>query len=287
VVDSLFSGFAQRGDDSGRWPLVLASPHSGRDYPAAFLAASQLSRAQLRRAEDPFVDRLLDGVVDVPVLTARYGRAYLDLNRGAAELDPAMFSAPLPVPVTITDRVAAGFGVLPRIAAHGLEVYRRRIDPAEALHRLAMLHHPWHDRISLLLAQARARHGHAVLLDCHSMPQPTGVLPPQIVIGDRFGTSAAPALVALVERHFREAGWRVTRNRPYAGGYTTEYHARVATGIHAVQIEIDRTLYMDPITFVPNAGFDRVASVMAALVPRLLAATPRLSLAAAHREAAE
>jgi N-formylglutamate amidohydrolase len=230
---------------------------------------------------------LLDDIVDVPVLAARYGRAYLDLNRGAAELDPAMFDTPLPIPVTVTDRVKAGLGVLPRMAAHGLDIYRRRIDPAEALHRLAMLHQPWHDRISLLLTRARARHGHAILLDCHSMPQPAGILPPQIVLGDRFGTSASPALVTLVEQHFREAGWRVARNSPYAGGHTTEYHAGVATGIHAVQIEIDRTLYMDPNKFVPNAGFNRVASVMTALVPRLLAAAPRLGLAPPYREVAE
>ena len=287
MVDSPFSGFTQHGDDSGRWPLVLASPHSGQDYPEAFLAGSQLTLAQLRRAEDPFVDRLLDDIVDVPVLAARYGRAYLDLNRAATELDPAMFDALLPAPVTITDRVKAGLGVLPRIAAHGLDIYRRRIDPAEALHRLTTLHQPWHDRISLLLARAKVRHGHAILLDCHSMPQPAGVLPPQIVIGDRFGTSAAPALVALIEQHFREAGWRVARNIPYAGGYTTEYHAGVTTGIHAVQIEIDRTLYMDPTKFVPNAGFDRVASVMTALVPRLLTAAPQLGLTAPCREAAE
>jgi N-formylglutamate amidohydrolase len=278
--DSLLPAFDQRGDESGRWPLVLASPHSGQDYPAAFLAASRLSRAQLRRAEDPFVDQLLADIGDVPLLTARYGRAFLDLNRRATELDPAMFDAPLALPVTMTDRVAAGLGVLPRVAAYGSDIYRRRIAPAEAMHRLAMLHHPWHDRINTLLARAKARHGHAILLDCHSMPQPAGVLPPQIVLGDRHGTTAAPALVALIEQHFRAAGWRVARNHPYAGGYTTEHHAGVENGIHAVQIEIDRLLYMDPVKLVAHAGFARVASVMAALVPRLLAAAPALGLEA-------
>ncbi len=287
--DSHFPGFSQRGDDTGRWPLVLASPHSGQDYPAAFLAASRLSRAQLRRAEDPYVDQLIAGVVDVPVLTARYGRAFLDLNRAASELDPAMFDTALPLPVTVTDRVAAGLGVLPRVAAYGYDIYRRRLDPAEAVHRLTQLHRPWHDRISALLALAQARHGHAILLDCHSMPQPAGVMPPHIVLGDRFGSSAAPALVALIEQHFREAGWRVARNRPYAGGYTTEYHAGVANGIHTVQIEIDRNLYMDPNKLTPHAGFVRVAEVMTALVPRLIAAAPMLGLGAGpmHREAAE
>jgi N-formylglutamate amidohydrolase len=126
------------------------------------------------------------------------------------------------------------------------------------------------------------------LLDCHSMPTPAGVLPPQIVLGDRFGASAAPALVALIETHFREAGWRVARNRPYAGGHTTEFHGAVSTGVHAVQIEIDRMLYMDPVKLVPHAGFARVAAVMTALVPRLLDAAPQLGLGATpFREAAE
>ena len=287
MFDSLLPAFTQRGDVSGCWPLVMTSPHSGQDYPAAFLATTRLSRAQLRRAEDPFVDQLLTGVTDVPVLAARYGRAVLDLNRAATELDPAMFDGPLRLPVKHTDRVAAGLGVLPRVASYGYDIYRRRIAPAEAAQRLAQLHDPWHDRISLLLAQARARHGHAILLDCHSMPPPAGMLPPQVVLGDRFGSSAAPALVALIEQHFRDAGWRVARNNPYAGGYTTEYHAGVATGIHAVQIEIDRNLYMDPIKLAPHSGFDHVASVLAALVPRLLAAAPGLGLAPPCREAAE
>ena len=280
--------FSVRGDCTGRYPLVMTSPHSGQDYPAAFLAASRLSRTQLRRAEDPFVDQLLAGVVGVPVMAARYGRAFLDLNRAASELDPAMFDAPLPMATTVTDRVAAGLGVLPRVAACGHDIYRRRLDPAEAVQRIAQLHRPWHDRITALLALARVRHGLAILLDCHSMPTPAGVLPPQIVLGDRYGASAAPALVALIETHFREAGWRVARNRPYAGGHTTEYHASVSIGIHTVQIEIDRMLYMDPVKLVPHAGFARVAAVMTALVPRLLDAAPRLGLGATpYREAAE
>jgi N-formylglutamate deformylase len=288
MLDSRLPGFVQTGDASGRWPVVLASPHSGQDYPAAFLAASRLNRTQLRRAEDPFVDQLLADVADVPVLAARYGRAFLDLNRAAGELDSAMFDAPLPVPVTVTDRVAAGLGVLPRVAAYGCDIYRRRLDPNEAVQRIALLHRPWHDRISTLLARARAQHGYAILLDCHSMPQPAGILPPQIVLGDRFGTSAAPALMAIVEQHFRAAGWRVARNRPYAGGHTTEYHAAVADGVHTVQIEIDRTLYMDPARMVPHAGFAQVASVLTALVPRLLAAAPGLGLSSSpHRDAAE
>lgn len=285
--DSLLPGFSVTGDTDGRWPLVMASPHSGRDYPAAFLAATRLGFAQLRRAEDPLVDALLDGIVGVPVLRARFGRAFLDLNRAEDELDPAMFDGPPPLVPRLTDRVAAGLGVLPRVAAQGLDIYRRRLAPEEARQRLAALHRPWHRRIAELLTRARARHGHAILIDCHSMPQPAGSQPPQVVIGDRHGTSAAPQLIALIETHFREAGWRVARNVPYAGGHTTEVHANPAAGIHTVQIELDRQLYMDLARFSRGPGFDRVADTLARLATRLTAAAATLDLGPALREAAE
>lgn len=283
----MLPGFSASGDSDARWPLVMASPHSGTDFPAGFLAASRLGLPQLRRAEDPFVDALLDGVVGVPVLRARYGRAFLDLNRAADELDPAMFDSPLSIASQWSDRVAAGLGVLPRIAGQGLDIYRRRLDPAEAEARLAAFHRPWHARIAELLAQARARHGYAILLDCHSMPQPSGMLPPQIVLGDRFGTSASAALVTLIEQHFTAAGWRVARNKPYAGGHTTEFHGNVANGIHAVQIEIDRGLYMDTLRFARNGGFAGVAAQLAGLAKLVVMAAPRLDLGPELREAAE
>lgn len=285
--DSILPGFSMSGDSDGRWPLLMTSPHSGKDFPAAFLAASRLGLPQLRRAEDPFVDALLDGVDGVPVLRARYGRAFLDLNRAEDELDAAMYDAPLPLATQRSDRVAAGLGVLPRVAGHGLDIYRRRLAPAEAQSRLAGLHRPWHARITELLARAQARHGHAILIDCHSMPQPAGVMPPQIVLGDRFGTSASGALVTLVERHFMRAGWRVARNKPYAGGHTTQFHGSVVDGIHAVQIEIDRSLYMDTLRFVRHGGFADVAAQLAGLAKLLVEAAPGLGLGPNLREAAE
>lgn len=287
MIDSLLPGFSVSGDSDGRWPLVMASPHSGRDYPAEFLAASRLSVPQLRRAEDPFVDELLDGVHGVPVLRARHGRAYLDLNRAADELDPAMIDGALGFTPHVTDRVTAGLGVLPRIAAQGLDIYRRRIPAAEAEARLQRLHRPWHARIAELLARAQARHGYAILIDCHSMPQPAGVLPPQVVIGDRHGSSASPALVTLIERHFAAAGWRVGRNIPYAGGHTTAFHGAPAAGIHAVQVELDRSLYMDGQRLLRHDGLPRVAAHLAGLARLLLAAAPTLGLAPPLREAAE
>lgn len=285
--ESLQPGFTLTGDEDGRWPLVLASPHSGRDYPAAFLKASPLSLGQLRRAEDAFVDHLLDGISGVPILKARWSRLFLDLNRDAAELDPAMFDAPLGLPVSTTERVACGLGVIPRVAGHGLDIYRRPLAASEAGHRIAALHLPWHGRLTRLLVSARTRHGHAILIDCHSMPRPAGISPPQIVLGDRHGRSADAALVTVIERHFTGAGLRVTRNNPYAGGHTTEHHGRPDEGIHAVQIEIDRGLYMDPVRLVPNAGFAKVARIMQGLVREVLAQAPGLGLGGVWPVAAE
>jgi N-formylglutamate deformylase len=276
--DSIQPGFSVSGHCDGRSPLVMASPHSGRDYPAGFLALAQLPLPQLRRAEDGLVDQLLDGVDCAPVLRARYARTYLDLNRAADEIDPAMFNGPLAIPARITDRVTAGLGVLPRVAAHGQEIYAGKLDPADAATRIAALHRPWHDRIDTLLGRARLRHGHAILLDCHSMPTPTGLRPPQIVLGDRHGLTAAPALMAIVERHFTALGWRVARNVPYAGGHTTETHGAVGAGIHAIQIEIDRGLYMDTASLRRGPGFARVAAAMTGLATRLVAAAAALPL---------
>ncbi len=287
MVPQLSPGFSLSGDDDGRWPLVLASPHSGREYPEAFLRASSLSLAQLRRAEDAYVDHLLDGVAGVPVLKARWSRLFLDLNRAAHELDHAMFDGALAVPVHPSDRVDCGLGVLPRIAGHGLDIYRTKLNPAEAAHRLASLHLPWHSRITSLLAQARSHHGHAVLIDCHSMPRPAGISPPQIVLGDRHGRSASPALVRLIEAHFQGHGLRVARNAPYAGGYTTDHHGQPEASIHAVQIEIDRSLYMDPLRLTPNNGFDRMARMLQSLVQTLLREIPALDLSTSWPIAAE
>lgn len=285
--DSLQPGFSVVGHRDGRSPLVMASPHSGREYPPAFLAAARLPLATLRRTEDGMVDKLLAGVDCAPVLRARFARTFLDLNRAADEIDPAMFDGPLAIPHRITDRVTAGLGVVPRLAAHGQDIYVRKLDPAEARQRIAALHAPWHDCIDTLVAAALQRHGHAILIDCHSMPTPLGIRPPQIVLGDRHGTTAAPTLMRLVERHFGSFGWRVARNAPYAGGYTTEIHGQTAVGVHAIQIEIDRELYMDGVTLAPTAGFARVAEAMAGVARLVVGAAPLLGLDALRQEAAE
>ena len=285
--DSLQPGYSVTGGRHDQTPLIMASPHSGREYPAAFLAAARLPLSRLRRAEDGLVDHLLAGVDCAPVLSARFARTYLDLNRDADEIDPAMFNGPLMLPVRITDRVTAGLGVVPRLAAQGQDIYNRKLSPDDAAQRIAGLHAPWHANLAALVARAQRRHGYAILIDCHSMPTPLGIRPPHIVIGDRHGTTASPALVRLVERHFGSLGLRVARNTPYAGGYTTERHGDVTAGAHAIQIEIDRALYLDCETLAPTPNFARIASAMSDLARIVVAAAPALLLAPVRREAAE
>ena len=272
-------------------PVMLASPHSGREYPAAFLAQSRLSLNQLRRAEDAYVDDLLAGVVTlgVPLIAARYGRAYLDLNRDADEIDPAMIADALPPSAgQASDRVAAGLGVVPRIAAQGLDIYSSRLRLAEVESRVGALHRPYHDAVAAMLARARARHGYAVLLDCHSMPTPPGAAAaPQFVLGDLHGRNAAPQLVEMLAATIAAAGYRVARNAPYAGGYTTLHHANPAGGVHVVQVEVDRALYMDQARLARHNGFAAVAATLKRLVETLMTLAPGLGLEGGRREAAE
>ncbi len=268
---------------AAKGPVVLASPHSGRDYPAHFLAQARLSTMQLRRAEDAYVDELLSGAVEAgaQLAAARYGRSYLDVNRSADELDPAMIVDPMvPEPGQGSERVAAGLGVLPRIAAHGLDIYAARLRLADAEARISAVHAPWHQLLETLTREALAAHGHCVLLDCHSMPTPpaAGGPPPQFVLGDLHGRSASPTVVAAIERSLSLDGWRVTRNHPYAGGYTTARHGRPALGIHTVQIEIDRALYMDPARLAKHGGFVRIAASLRRIVEMLLRDSASLRL---------
>ena len=274
---------------SAATPIVLASPHSGRSYPAAFRAQSRLSLMQLRRAEDAYVDELLSAAstLGIPLVAATYGRAWLDLNRAADELDPAMFAEPMPHAAR-GDRVAAGLGILPRIAAHGLDIYSSQIGLAEARERIAQVHTPYHAMLTRLLHQARARHGFAILLDCHSMPSPPASSggSAQIVLGDLHGNSAGALLVDWLEAAFTAARLRVWRNAPYAGGFTTEHHAAPMAGIHVVQIEIDRALYMDPRRLQRHDGFETIAATLTVIARAMIGAAPALELAA-QRQAAE
>ncbi|PXA88673.1 N-formylglutamate amidohydrolase [Caulobacter sp. D5] len=244
-------------------PLVFASPHSGALYPPEMMAAARLPENVLRGSEDAFVDRLIAGAPTqgISTIRARLARAYIDLNRDPWEMDPAMFDGDLPEFARgRTARVAAGLGAIARVA-DGRPIYARKLTFDEAKARVERAHRPYHDMLTRLLAQARAAHGLAVLIDWHSMPaaaargsRARGGGPCDIVLGDRFGAACAPELTKLVEQALEEMGYRVARNAPYAGGYTTEHYGRPARRTHALQIEINRSLYMNETTREPTEG---------------------------------
>ena len=240
-------------------PFLFASPHSGRFYPASLLQRSRLDPTSLRRSEDAFVDELFAGVVGLgaPLLAAHFPRAYLDVNRSMAELDAGMFHGTLEVPVdSPSPRVAAGLGVIPRIVRDGAEIYRGKLDSREADTRLTDLYKPYHQARASLMEETHAQFGVAVLIDCHSMPSALSV--PDIVLGDRYGASAGAQLTARAEAAFVREGFSVARNTPYAGGYTTTLHGRVAEGCHALQIEINRALYLDEDRIAKKMAFETV-----------------------------
>ena len=248
--------------DRRRTGVVFASPHSGRDYPAAFLRASVLDQRTIRSSEDAFVDTLLDGVpaLGAPLLAATAPRAFLDLNRAADELDPALIEGARLA--AHNPRIASGLGVIPRVVAGGRAIYRGKISRDEAEARIDTFWRPYHDCLADLLETARASFGEAILLDMHSMPHEAmdsiasaGARRPEIVLGDRFGAAAAPHVMDRIEAAFERAGFRTLRNAPFAGAYITQTYGRPSRGFHAVQIEIDRALYMNEREVRPNGNF--------------------------------
>ncbi|NBJ12178.1 N-formylglutamate amidohydrolase [Microvirga arsenatis] len=248
-------------------PFVFNVPHAGAIYPASFLASSRLDAVALRRSEDAFVDELFAAVTELgaPLMTAHFPRAYLDLNREPYELDSRMFDGRLPsFANTRSMRVAGGLGTIPRIVADGQEIYRSRLPVDEALHRIEWLYKPYHRTLRNLVRRTAQLFGHAVLIDCHSMPASSvsreDGMKADIVLGDRYGTSCATLLIDLVEAALRGRGYAVVRNKPYAGGFITEHYGEPALGRHALQIEINRALYMDERTMQRKQGFDRLAS---------------------------
>ena len=265
--------------------LVFASPHSGDIYPADMMAASKLTSEAIRGSEDAFVDRIIAGApaLGASVIRARLARAYIDLNREPWELDQAMFEDELPAfAQSRSARVAAGLGTIARVAGEGRPIYARKLPFAEAKARIDLAHRPYHDALDRLLATARATHGVAILVDWHSMPaaaargqRARGGGPCDIVLGDRFGAACSPKLTGLVERELESMGYRVARNAPYAGGYTTEHYGRPARRTHALQIEINRALYMNEITREPTEGLERLT----ADAERLTRALAQLDLA--------
>ena len=250
-----------------RGPIVLNSPHSGSVYPRAFLLASRLDMAILRRSEDSFVDELILGVSrrGFPLMRAHFPRCYVDVNREPYELDPRMFDGRLPsFANTRSMRVAGGLGTVARVVGDAQEIYGQRIPVEDAIRRIEGLYKPYHRALRRLFTRVHRDFGAAMLIDCHSMPSATGSKDERpradVVLGDRYGTSCVPVLIETIETILRARGYVVSRNKPYAGGFITEHYGNPAVGLHAVQLEINRALYMDERRFERSAGFAAMAA---------------------------
>jgi len=277
--DLPYGVFELKQPAGARVPVVVASPHSGSEYPADFIAASRLDPMALRRSEDSFVDELFAAApsLGAPLLSARFPRAYLDVNREAWELDPAMFADPLPRFVNAgSPRVRMGLGTIARIVAVDAEIYAGKLRFAEAQRRIEGLYHPYHRLLCRLIAETEAIFGGCLLVDCHSMPSVAalsgGRETADIVLGDCHGTACGRAILEAARSFFAERGFAVTINAPYAGGFTTGHYGQPRRHRHALQIEINRALYMDERSYQRKPSFARLAEDLAEFVQRLGAA---------------
>lgn len=259
-------------DQAGAAPLVFSSPHSGSVYPTDFIAASRLDPLSLRRSEDAFVDELYAAApaCGAPLLKARFPRAFIDPNREPYELDPGMFADTLPAFVNRgSARVGAGLGTIARVVASGAEIYHGKLEFAEAEARIDAFYRPYHTALAGLLDAAAERFGGVLLIDCHSMPsvgsaadRDPGARRVDFVLGDCRGASCAPWVIDWAESFLRGLGYTVTRNEPFAGGFITRHYGQPRRGRHALQIELNRRLYMDENAIKPHAGFTRLARAL-------------------------
>ena len=259
-----------------RGPIVFNSPHSGRVYPRGFLSASRLDITTLRRSEDSFVDDLLAGVVacGYPLMRAHFPRCYVDVNREPYELDPRMFDGRLPsFANTRSMRVAGGLGTVARVVGDAQEIYDQRLSVDDALRRIESLYKPYHRALRRLFSRVHRDFGAAMLIDCHSMPSTAGAKDERpradVVLGDRYGTSCVAAVAETIEATLRGFGYTVSRNKPYAGGFITEHYGNPATGLHAIQLEVNRALYMDERRYERIPSFMRLAGEFEILADRL------------------
>jgi N-formylglutamate amidohydrolase len=259
-----------------RGPVAFNSPHSGHVYPRAFLTAARLDLATLRRSEDSFVDDLVRGVVarGYPLMLAHFPRCYVDVNREPYELDPRMFDGRLPsFANTRSMRVAGGLGTVARVVGDAQEIYRQRIPVDDALRRIEGLYKPYHRALRRLFTRIHRDFGAAVMVDCHSMPSSAGGKDERpradIVLGDRYGTSCVAVVAETVEDCLRQAGYLVSRNKPYAGGFITEHYGNPAAGLHAIQLELNRALYMDERRQQRSPSFGRLAADLELVADRL------------------
>ena len=255
---------------------VFSSPHSGRRYPPSFMARVVLDELRLRSSEDAYVDRLIEAAprFGAPLLAATYSRAFVDLNRAASEMDPAVVHGAPKQPTNA--RICAGLGVIPRVVGEGREIMSGKITLFEAESRLARGYRPYHNCLARLLTDSRDRFGEAILFDCHSMPSEArraaprmAAGPPDIVLGDRYGAACAPWVFEAAHAAFVDAGFRVARNAPFAGGHITQYYGSPSQNTHALQIEIDRAIYMDEANITPNPGFDAIRDRLSGVLDAL------------------
>jgi N-formylglutamate amidohydrolase len=262
--------------DRRETPVIFSSPHSGKDYPAALLLRSPLDEHVIRSSEDAFVDELFARAPlwGAPLITARFPRAYIDLNRAADELDPALIEGVVRAPHN--PRVSSGLGVIPRVVANGRAIYSGKIPLREAQMRIDALWHPYHQALRVLIDESMTLFGEAVLIDCHSMPHEAieaqarpGQPRPEVVLGDRFGAAAGREVMDLVESAFQDAGLRVARNAPFAGAYIAQAYGRPSRSQHVVQIEIDRALYMDEARIQRRPDFAQFEALMAGVISRI------------------
>ena len=259
-----------------RAPLIFNSPHSGSVYPDDFLQASRIDLQTLRRSEDSFMDELIADLGDhgFPVVRVHFPRSYVDVNREPYELDPRMFIGRLPsFANTRSMRVAGGLGTIPRVVGDGQEIYRERLSVDDALGRIEQLYKPYHRALRRLINRVHQRFGTTVVVDCHSMPS-VGVSRdeprrPDVVIGDRYGTSCAALLADIVEETLTSLGYSVGRNKPYAGGFITEHYGNPASGLHAIQLELNRAIYMDERRRERGPNFAQVMADFAKLADAL------------------
>lgn len=257
-------------------PFVYNSPHSGRIYPPEFIAQSRLEGISIRRSEDHYVDELFGAAVDLgaPLLLANFPRAYLDVNREPYELDPRMFDGLLPPYANINSlRVAGGLGTIPRIVAENMEIYAHRLPVQEGLDRVESVYKPYHSTLRRLIARTHVQFGFGVLIDCHSMPGNVRVAGsngrPDFIIGDRYGTSASAELSRTATGILEEMGFAAIRNKPYAGGFITEHYGRPSRGLHALQIEVNRSIYVDEVTLEKRPDFDVVANAITSFMRQM------------------
>ncbi|MCV6546011.1 MAG: N-formylglutamate amidohydrolase [Cohaesibacter sp.] len=252
-------------------PFLFNSPHSGRCYSDGFRKASKLDEIQLRASEDAFIDLIFADLpaLGLPFMRANFPRAYLDLNREPYELDPTMFCEPLPSYVkSQTPRVGSGLGTIARIVCENQEIYRHKLTLQDALDRIELYYKPYHKMLRHQLARIHVKHGYACLIDCHSMPSRIfRHLPerqqPDIILGDRYGMACHNDLTEAAYEILSDLGFRVALNNPYAGGFITQHYGRPAKGLHALQIELNRALYMNEETIQPNQEFFALQKQMA------------------------